>query len=185
MHPHFSDDELRVVSYTERHDVSRFDSAAKELNDFLKEDALKNKKDSVSKTYLCYHSNQLVGYVTLLTDIIRKREVHSDEHIAGYSYGEYPAIKIARLATDKKYEKRGVGTFLLLAALGMTVDLSKKVGCRFLTVDSKRQSVGFYEKHGFKLVKKHETKNDPPMYLDIMPAIKKMEPITAELDDFM
>ena len=184
MHPQFSDNELLVVLYTERHDVSRFDSAAKELNDFLKEDALKNQKDSISVTYLCYHSNQLVGYVTLITDIIRKRDVQRDERIE-VPYDEYPAIKIARLATDKKYEEKGVGTFLLLAAIGMTADISKKVGCRFITVDSKRLSVGFYEKRGFKLVKKHEKKDNPTMYLDIMPAIKEMKPITAELCDFM
>ena len=59
MHPRFSDDELRIVSYTERHDVSRFNSTVKELNDFLKEDALENQHELISKTYLCCHSNQL------------------------------------------------------------------------------------------------------------------------------
>ena len=44
MHPRFSDDELRIVSYAERYDVSRFESTSNELNDFLKEDALKNQK---------------------------------------------------------------------------------------------------------------------------------------------
>ena len=184
MHPQFSDDELRIVLCTERHDVSHFDSAAKELNDFLKEDALKNQKDLISKTYLCYHSNQLVGYVTLTTDIIRKKDVRGGERIE-VPYDEYPAIKIARLATDEKYEKRGVGIFLLLASIGMAADISEKVGCRFITVDSKRHSIEFYEKHGFKLVKRHEKKNHPTMYLDIMPAIEEMKPIIAELCDFM
>jgi GNAT superfamily N-acetyltransferase len=184
MHPRFSDDELHVVSYTERYDVSRFDSTAKKLNDFLKEDALKNQKDLISKTYLCYHSNQLIGYVTLTTDIIRKKDVRGDERIE-VPYDEYPAIKIARLATDKKYEKMGVGTFLLLAAIGMAADISKKVGCRFITVDSKQHSIGFYKKHGFKLIKRREKRNHPTMYLDIMPAIEEMKPMTAELHDFM
>ena len=184
MHPRFSDNELRIVSYTERHDASRFDSTVKELNDFLKEDALKNQQGLISKTYLCCHSNQLVGYVTLTTDIIRKKDVWSGDRIEA-PYNEYPAIKIARLATDKKYEKRGVGTFLLLTAIGMAADMSKKVGCRFITVDSKRHSIGFYKKHGFKLVKRRETRDHPTMYLDILPAIEEMKPITAELGDFI
>lgn len=53
MHPRFSDDELRIVSYTERYDVSRFESTSNELNDFLKEDALKNQTELISTTYLC------------------------------------------------------------------------------------------------------------------------------------
>jgi len=184
MHPRFSDDELRIVSYTERHDASRFNSTEKKLNDFLKEDALENQQRLISITYLCCHSNQLIGYVTLTSDIIRKKDVWSDDHIEA-PYKEYPAIKIARLATDKKYEKRGVGTFLLLAAIGIAADVSEKVGCRFITVDSKRHSIGFYEKHGFKLVKKYEKQDHPTMYLDILPAIEEMKPITTELGDFI
>ena len=42
MHPRFSDNELRIVSYTQCYDVSRFESTSNELNDFLKEDVLKN-----------------------------------------------------------------------------------------------------------------------------------------------
>ena len=184
MHPRFSDNELRIVSYTERHDASRFNSTVKELNDFLKEDALENQQGLISKTYLCCHSNQLVGYVTLTTDIIRKKDVLSDDRIET-PYNEYPAIKIARLATDKKYVKRVVGTFLLLASIGMAADISKKVGCRFITVDSKRHSIGFYEKHGFKLIKKCEKKDYPTMYLDILPAIEELKLITSELGDFI
>jgi len=184
MHPQFLDNELWIVSYTERHDASRFNSTEKELNDFLKEDALENQQRLISKTYLCCHSNQLIGYVTLTADIIRKKDVWSDDRIET-PYKEYPAIKIARLATDKKYEKRGVGTFLLLTAIGIAADMSEKVGCRFITVDSKRHSIGFYEKHGFKLVKKYAKQDYPTMYLDILPAIEEMKPITTELGDFI
>ena len=183
MHPRFSDDELRIVSYAERYDVSRFESTSNELNDFLKEDALKNQKELISTTYLCCHSNQLVGYVTFTTDIIRKKDVHEEERIE-VPYKEYPAIKIARLATDREYEKKGVGTFLLLTAIGMAHDISKKVGCRFIIVDSKQESIEFYEKHGFKLVKKYERDDHPTMYLDIMPAIEEMKPKITELGDF-
>lgn len=60
MHLRFSDDELRIVSYAKRYDVSRFESTSNELNEFLKEDALKNQKELISTTYLCCHSKQLV-----------------------------------------------------------------------------------------------------------------------------
>ncbi len=184
MCPRFSYDELQIVPYTKRHDVSGFESTSPELDEFLKEDALKNQEELISKTYLCCHFNQLVGYVAFTTDIIRKKDVREEEQIE-VPYKEYPAIKIARLAVDKKYERRGVGRFLLLAAVGKALKISDEVGCRFITVDSKQDSIEFYEKSGgFKLIKGYEKRNYPTMYFDVLPTIKEMEAINTKLGDF-
>ena len=184
MYPRFSYDELQITPYTKRHDVSGFESASPELNGFLKEDALKNQEELISKTYLCCHFNQLVGYVAFTTDIIRKKDVREEEQIE-VPYKEYPAIKIARLAVDKKYERRGVGRFLLLASVGKALKISGEVGCRFITVDSKQDSIKFYEKSGgFKLIKGYEKRNYPTMYFDVLPTIKEMKAINTKLGDF-
>lgn len=68
----------------------------------------------------------------------------------GYPYRKYPAVKIGRLATSTKYQNRGVGFLMLVEVLALTITLSRYVGCRIITVDSKRESGGFYEKFGFK-----------------------------------
>ncbi len=70
-----------MIPYTDRHDVSGFESNSSELNEFLKEDALKNQEELFSKTYLCCRSNQLVGYVAFTTDIIRKKDIRKEEQI--------------------------------------------------------------------------------------------------------
>lgn len=189
MCPRFSYDELRVILYTQHHDISRdilrFESDSPELNAFLKEDALKNQTELVSKTYLCYHSNKLIGYITFATDILKAEEMLKEARIESIPYKEYPAIKIARLAIDKRYERRGVGTFLLKVAVGKAYDISERVGCRFITVDSKQESIGFYKKSGgFKLVTGYEKKTYPTMYLDIIPVIKELKPTSTELNDF-
>ena len=184
MHTRFSYDKLEIVSYTERHDVSHFECRTPDLNAFLKEDAFKNQEELISKTYLCYLFNQLVGYITLTTDIIKKEEVRGEERI-DVPYKEYPAIKIARLAVDKKYERKGVGGFLLLVAVGKAFKISDEVGCRFITVDSKQDSIGFYEKRGgFGLVKNHKNRAYPTMYLDILPINEEMKAINTKLGDF-
>ena len=184
MHSPFSYDELKIVPYMEHNDASHFECASPELNDFLKEDALENQKELISKTYLCYHPHRLVGYITFATDVLKAKEMRVKEHLEGILYAEYPAIKIGRLAVDKKYERKGVGRFLLLIAVGKALKISGEVGCRFITVDSKRESIEFYQKHGFELVKKHEKQNFPTLYLDIMPIIKEMQPMDTKLDDF-
>jgi len=180
----FSHDELKIVPYTESHDVSLFESRTEDLNAFLKEDALENQKELINKTFLCCHFNQLVGYITFTTDIIEKEEVQKEGRIK-VKYGEYPAIKIARLAVDKKYEGKGAGSFLLLAAIGKALKISDEVGCRFITVDSKQDSIGFYEKRGhFELAKKNKkNKSYPTMYLDILPG-KARHVVNTELGDF-
>ena len=184
MHTHFSYKELKIVPYTEHHDVSRFESRTADLNDFLKEDALENQKELVNKTFLCCRFNQLVGYITFTTDIIEKEEVQKEGRIR-VPYKEYPAIKIARLAVDKKYERKGVGGFLLLAAVGKALKISDDVGCRFITVDSKQDSIGFYEKRGgFELAKKRKNNPYPTMYLDILPINKELKSVNTELGDF-
>jgi hypothetical protein len=79
MCPRFSYDELQIVPYLKRCKVSGFESTSPELNEFLKEDALKNQEELISKTYLCCYSNHLVGYVTFTTDIIKKVHAESGE----------------------------------------------------------------------------------------------------------
>jgi len=177
-------DELEIYLYTEGWDVSCFECVTSDLNAFLKEDAFKNQEELFGKTYLCCHSDDLVGYITFSTDIIKKKEV-PNENLGSVPYTEYPAIKIARLAVDKNYERRGVGRFLLLVALGKAVKISNEVGCRFITVDSKKESIEFYKKGGFELVKKYESSFYPTMYLDILPIIKEMKRIKTTLEDFL
>jgi GNAT superfamily N-acetyltransferase len=176
--------ELEIYPYTEGWDVSCFESRTSDLNAFLKDDAFKNQEELISKTYLCCHSEQLVGYITLTTDIIKKEEVLRGKRVSA-PYKEYPAIKIARLAVDKNYERRGVGRFLLLVAVGKAVKISKEVGCRFITVDSKKESIEFYKKGGFTLVKKYESHIYPTMYLDILPIFKEMKRVKTTLEDFL
>ena len=80
------------------------------------------------------------------------------------------------MAVDKAFEGRGIGRFLMLAAIGMAMDVSSKIGCRYITVDSKPESVGFYEKHGFKLIDKYKDSDFPKMYLNMYPIIERMQP---------
>jgi|ERR1017187_3228188 hypothetical protein len=52
------------------HDVSKFDCADDDLNDFLKHDAAKYQADHLSHTRVVYFTGLLVGYITLLADCI-------------------------------------------------------------------------------------------------------------------
>jgi GNAT superfamily N-acetyltransferase len=98
----------------------------------------------IGRTSLCFWNDELVGFFTLIADTIEaKSVVYGLEH---YEYRKYPGVKIARLAVDSRFERRGIGTYLLLAAIGKTLSVCESIGCRNILVDSKKNSIGFYQK---------------------------------------
>ena len=168
--------ELHITPLDKGYNLSSFASSNEDLNDFLHNDALKSQEDLISRTYLCLWNSRIAGFFTLVTDTIEVKLVEKEDSIDDYSYQKYPAIKIARMAVDERLSGLGIGRYLLLAAVGKVHHLSQEVGCRYITVDSKKEAVGFYEKNGFKIIKKYENRNFPPMYLNMLPIIQKILP---------
>ncbi len=87
-----------------------FNSGDEELDDFLKNDALREQYMLLSKTHLCFYRDQLAGFITLAADSIRLDRDRLDESqiIDSCDYPTYPSILIARLASDKRLHGRGV-----------------------------------------------------------------------------
>jgi len=56
------------------------------------------------------------------------------------------------------------------------MSVSEIIGCRYVTVDSKPESIKFYEKVGFKIVEKYKSNEFPKMYLDLYPIVSMMQP---------
>lgn len=82
---------------------------------------------------------------------------------------QHPAIKIGRLAVDKKYEGKGVGRKLMNRIKEDLRETSKASAFRFLTVDAYLSAVPFYEKNGFKmLLNNDENKHTRAMYFDML-----------------
>lgn len=136
--------DLHIVSLTNRHELKFFNCKSDDLNDFLKIDALKDQEVMVTKTYLCYWKEKIVGFFSILADTIEVKAIDDYDKVKGFPYPKYPSIKIARLAVDIEYERRYIGSFLFLAAIGAAMSVSDIIGCRYLTVDSKTDSIDFY-----------------------------------------
>ncbi|MGB9941328.1 GNAT family N-acetyltransferase [Methanosarcina sp.] len=121
----------------------------------MKNDALADQNNMISRTSLCFWKDELAGFFTLVADTIEAKAVIDGlEH---YEYRKYPGVKIARLAVDSKFERRGIGTYLLLAAIGKTLSVCESIRCRCILVDSKNNSICFYENMGLNLWKNIKT----------------------------
>ncbi len=167
------DSELIMVPLDKKHNLFPFNCSSSELNDFLKNDSLSDQNNMISRTGLCFWKDELVGYVALLADTIEAKAVI--DGLERYEYRKYPGVKIARLAVDSRFERKGIGTYLLAAAIGKTLSVCESIGCRYLLVDSKKNSIGFYQKNGFKLVEKYKNREFIPMYLNLQPIVATVE----------
>ena len=148
------DNELIVLPLDETDDLSSFNCESEELNDFLKTNAWADQKNLVNRTRLCFCDGNLAGFYSLAADTIETKSVI--DGIVSYQYRKYPAGKIARLAIDSRFEKRGIGTFLIKIILAQVESICDNIGCRYLLVDSKLESTGFYEKFEFKVAEKNK-----------------------------
>lgn len=153
-----------------------FKSYEKELVDFLVEDALDNQNKKISITYLWFYkpTNELVGYVTVLADAINLQgELKEYFRQAGIFYKSLPALKIGRLCVSDNYLGRSIGTLMIEFIIVLAEKIGKDIGLRFITTDAKRNpepkkdSVHFYKKLGFEVLKQRE-KGTLPMYKDLI-----------------
>ncbi len=143
-------EQLSIVPLNEGMNLSGFCCQDKDLEAFLKEDALTYQKAKLAATYLCLFQNGVAGYVTLATDSIKLNDDEKRQFAASKArLNEYPGIKIARLAVQEGLQGRGLGRILVKASLGKIAGIGKEVGCRFATVDAIPDAEAFYGKIGF------------------------------------
>ncbi len=156
--------------------LASFKSYEKELTGFLIEDALDNQDKSISITYLWFYkpTNELIAYISVLTDAISLQgELKSFFRRAGIAYKSLPALKIGRLCVSDNFLRRGLGTLMLEFAIILAEKIRKDAGLRFITTDAKRNldpnkdSLHFYKKLGFEVLKERE-KGTSPMYKDLI-----------------
>src|SRR5690349_2422450 len=85
-----------------------------EQNEFLHERAWPDQERMLSVTYLAHSKGIGVGFMTLAMDAIKLQSKEKPE--TGIPYFRFPAVKIAKLGTDKRGEGRGVGKSLVAFA---------------------------------------------------------------------
>lgn len=96
--------------------------------------------------------------------------VNDDAEDVSYPYLQYPAVKVARLAVDRRSQGLSIGTDFVALAIAITLeDVASVVGCRFLMLDAKTASVGFYERAGFTLLDTpaNRARDEKVMFIDV------------------
>lgn len=137
-----------------------FDCGDTDYNDYLTDGTAFNDEDNrVTRTYLAITEEDnlgLVGYVSVLNDSIKLNTSERTRESVPYNFA--PAIKIGRLAVDKRCQGCGVGARLIYSVFGLAEYLSRSSGIRYVTLDALPQRVSYYE--GFGFVKNKQVHKD-------------------------
>jgi len=137
------------------HDLKSFDCGVEELNVFLKQHANQNQIKNISKTYIAVvavsadEHKEIYGYYTLSAGHIQCDQLPENIKSKLPKY-PIPIGRIGRLAVDKKYKGKGVGSFLLHDALTKVLHIAEKMGIFAVVVDAKNDDAkSFYKNYGF------------------------------------
>lgn len=128
------------------------DPALVALKAFLRKEAKRLHRDHLARTFVMVEAGQtrVLAYVTLVCTHIAVEQFDQQAPVDGFRYADYPAVKLARLAVDSSFQGQGVGSDLVDFAIGLTLKhIMPHAGCRFMVVDAKAASVGFYQRKGF------------------------------------
>ncbi len=142
---------------------------SKEMDDFLKNEALQEQELQTSKTHLLLDDDgkNIIAYISLCADSIKLEFDEREEENIPYSTA--PAIKIARLAVSVQHRGEGFGRELIEYAAYIATNVSESCGVVFLTLDCYEHRKDFYLHMGFKenIVQPNTRKYDSPISMRI------------------
>lgn len=151
---------------------THFDCGIESINEYVK------------NSYFPVITQHAYAYSVICNDVvlgyyqIQFREITLDsfpEDIAEYDpmikNGQISALHIRFIAIDKLYQRRRIGSSVLRVIIQKVKQLTLEYPIRVITIDARDELVKWYEKEGFKIMKKNTPGQDgvtTAMYFDCM-----------------
>ncbi len=140
---------LRIEKLHRTHVVEPFACGQPELDRFLIRHALQAQQANSSQTYVAVSDNEVVGFYTIVAGEVSHADA-PERVVKGMPRHPIPLLVLARLAVHTKVQGRGIGSGLLLDALGRTLQVADMIGVRALAVHAKDdRAAAFYRHFGF------------------------------------
>ena len=162
---------LDVRRLHQRDRTTDFRSGNELLDQFFRGYAKKNEAQRTTATFVACVADAIVGFVTIAPKSVQSAMLR--EHVRKLAKHDTPVLLIARMATDSRFQSKGVGATLLRdAVFARAAILADGFGCVGVYVDPKAAAVPFYAKHGFMPLPGSE---DPsPMFLPLETVLSAM-----------
>ncbi len=140
----------RVESLTDGHDLGTFTCGQPDLDQWLSLHAHQATRQG-TRTYLLVEagSDVLVGYFAIAPHTLTREE--APRRIGRGAPRTIPAILLAKLALDRRFQGQGLGDELLIYALTKIVTAARAAGGKLVVVDAiDETAASFYRAHNFQ-----------------------------------
>jgi ribosomal protein S18 acetylase RimI-like enzyme len=134
---------------TRSHNRGDFSCGILELDDYLKKDARRHNTLGINHTRVLVEngSKNIIGFFSFAAAAVSQDCFNNEYGLPNY---DIPCFRLTRFGIDQKYQKKGLGEYLLFCALKYANELSQNIGAFAVVVDAKNESAkSFYIKHGF------------------------------------
>ena len=146
---------LRLEPLEQSHELGPFDSGHGELDRWLREHALSARAGG-TRTYVLVESSEasepsrtVVGYFAIAPHLLAKAEAPGA--LSRGAPEQIPGVLLAKLALSRDRQGQGLGSELLVRALGTILEAARSAGGRIVVVDAiDEERSGFYIKHDFQ-----------------------------------
>ena len=132
------------------HELDAFNSGIAALDEWLKRRARHNEAEGASRTVVVCVRHRVVGYYSLAAAAIMRAT--ATPKVRRNMPEPAPAVLLGRLAIDRSWQARGLGTDLLRDAVLRTIGAADLIGVRAILVHAISQDAkAFYEQRGFRV----------------------------------
>ena len=137
---------VKIELLDKKHDRGSFDCEVEALNKYLKHMALQHHDKSIARTHVLTFKDPgspILAYITLNMCEI---DLSIEKDNIGFKRlpKTLPALRLCRLAVDKKYKNRGIGKHLMGFTLAKAYQISSDIGCAGIVVDAKNDDAKAY-----------------------------------------
>ena len=129
-------DSLHIEKLNRTHAVEQFTCGQLELDRFFIRHAPRAQQANSSQTYVAVSAPEVVGFYTIVAGEVRHADA-PERVVKGMPRHPIPLLVLARLAVHSNWQGRGIGSGMLLDALGRTLQVADVIGVRALAVHAK------------------------------------------------
>ena len=144
-----NDEFFPIRKLTHGDPTDRFDCTQHALNHYLRQHAQKNQEAGLAQTYVIFSGSELIGFYSMCASSIAFGAAPKNL-TDGVPRFPIPAILLARMAVDRRFQGRNVGKALMKDMFLKALGIADVIGVRAIMVHAKDEAVGFYGHFNFK-----------------------------------
>ncbi len=139
----------RIAPLASGHDRASFSCANAALDEYFHKHVTQDVRRRVASCFVVIgRENDIAGFYTLASASLPVNDLPPDMARKLPRYPVIPSIRVGRLAVDRKYQRQGIGSILLIDSMRRA--LRAEAGTFALLVDARDDNaVSFYRHHGF------------------------------------